>query len=246
MTADLTLQIEENYSALSRAAARLVIRQLEEKPDSNLVFATGKTPLGMFDELAAAYQQGRISFENASLVELDDYYGIPLEDPRNLFNWLRRDFLDRVEFPLRNTARFLTDTSAPVEECARIEQFIAASGGIDLQVLGLGPNGHLGFNEPGSALDSGTRVVRLAPASLESSQRYWGEQPVPEYGLTLGLGTLAAARKTLLLVSGGAKAGILHKVLSSPLDPCLPATALHTFPDVLVLADREAAGALGD
>lgn len=246
MAADLTLQIEENYSALSRAAARLVIRQLEEKPDSSLVFATGNTPLGMFDELAGAYQQGRIRFENASLVELDDYYGIPLEDPRNLFNWLRRAFVDRVEFPLRHTARFLTDTSAPAEECARIEQFISASGGIDLQVLGLGPNGHLGFNEPGSALDSRTRVVRLAAASLESSQRYWGDQPVPEYGLTLGLGTLAAARKTLLLVSGGAKAGILHKVLSSPLDPCLPATALQTYPDVLVLADREAAGATQD
>lgn len=235
---NLKIDYFQDYKIFSQTAAELVCQQLARKPDSCFVFATGFTPLGLFDRLSAAYRLGKASFQSSFLVELDDYYGIHPSDSKNLFQWLSKAFLDRVDFPIHQTVRFQTDVQDPDRECLRIEDEIQSLGGIDFLVLGLGANGHLGFNEPGSSFQSRTRVVKLTEASLQSSQRYWGEDSkVPGKGFTLGLGTLAEARKTLLLVSGKEKKPVLKKLLTQPPSPDLPASAVHHFDDVRILSD---------
>jgi glucosamine-6-phosphate deaminase len=234
--------IKKDYQDLSAQAADIVIGQVGKNPTSLLVLATGNTPLGMYACLAAAFQWGDISFKSCHLVELDDYFNIPLDDHRNLFNWLSAEFISQVDLQVSNTFRFDTAASHPGKECRRVKDKLAELGGIDLAVLGLGPNGHLGFNEPGSDFLSTTRIISLSPASITSSAKYWGsEEEVPRQGITLGLKTIMSAREILLLVSGRGKSGILKAALQGPITAEVPASILQKHPNLTVIADQDAA-----
>ena len=238
----MKLKIVKNYQELSELSAKIVSDAVNKKPASVLVLATGNTPLGMFERLVAKSEQGLVDFKNCKLVELDEYYGISLADERNLFNWLERTFINKAGIKAENILRFDSLASDPSEECKRIERVLEAWGGIDLQVLGLGPNGHLGFNEPGSSFNSKTRLIDLSLASVESSARYWGgSERVPRNGMTLGLRTLSSSKETILMVSGESKAEILKQVVSSQETPELPATILKKFANVSIIADQQAA-----
>lgn len=238
----MKLLIKKDYQELSAQAADIVINQVTKNPASTLVLATGNTPLGMYACLASAFQRGDISFKFCNLVELDDYFDIPLDDHRNLFNWLNAEFISQVDLQPSNTFRFDTAASHPGKESRRVDDKLAELGGIDLAVLGLGPNGHLGFNEPGSDFLSTTRIISLSPASITSSAKYWGsEGDVPPQGITLGLGTIMSARKVLLLVSGKGKSGILKAALEGPITTQVPASILQNHPNLTVIVDREAA-----
>ncbi len=233
--------IADDYEALSAQSAKLVIEYIQQKPTSVLVFPTGNTPLGMFAELVSAFHRKEISFKNCYLIELDDYFNIPLSDYRNLYNWLDAEFISQVDIPAKNIVRFNTASAEPEQECARVEDVIKNFGGIDLLVLGLGPNGHLGFNEPGSDFESITRVITLSTASIKSSAQYWGkEEEVPPQGITLGLKTLSSARHTLLLVSGREKAQIFEATFQKPSTTYLPATILRQFKNLTVVVDKAA------
>lgn len=237
--------IKKDYQELSAQAADLVIEQVSKNPASTLVLPTGNTPLGMYACLAATYSRGDVSFKSCHLVELDDYFNIPLDDHRNLFNWLSAEFINQVDLQPSNIFRFETAAAHPEKECRRVEDRVAELGGIDLAVLGLGPNGHLGFNEPGSDFLSTTRIITLSPASISSSAKYWGcEKEVPRQGITLGLKTIMSARKILLLVSGRYKSGILKAALQGPITTQVPASILQEHPNLTVIADQEAAEAL--
>lgn len=241
----IDFKVVEDYQELSRLAADWVQFQLDENPVSNCVFATGKTPLGLYGKLAEKYSQGQVDFSSCTIFELDDYAGINLDDPRNLFCWLNKELLEQVEFPLDQTVRFQTDAEKPELECSRVEQLWSQLDQVDFQVLGMGPNGHLGFNEPGSEFDSRTHLVRLTAESIRSSQRYWGEDAdIPEFGYTLGLGNLKEVKKTLLLVSGKAKSPALQTLAGGLITEEFPASALYLFPEVTVITDRAAAGEL--
>jgi glucosamine-6-phosphate deaminase len=232
----------EDEAALALEAAALVAGQLRDKPDSLLVVPTGATPLGMFRALVAAAGTGAIDFGRCRFAILDEYAGIAPDDRRSLQGWLRRELLDLIGIDDDRIIAF--DLSAdPAAASARVESAIAANGGIDLAILGLGPNGHLGFNEPGSPFDGRTGLVTLTPESIRSNAAYWGsEAAVPRAGLTLGLGTLRAARRLVLLVAGARKRDILAATLDGPVGPPLPATLLRLHEDATVIADR-AAGA---
>jgi glucosamine-6-phosphate deaminase len=232
----------EDEAALATEAAGLVARQLREKPDSLLVVPTGATPLGMFRALVAAARTGAIDVSRCQFAVLDEYAGLGPGDRRSLEGWLRRELFAAIGIGDQQVIAF--DLSAdPATAAARVEAAIAAAGGIDLAVLGLGPNGHLGFNEPGSPFDSPARLIALTPESIRSNAAYWGsEADVPREGLTLGLGTLDAARRLVLLVSGARKRDILATTLAGPVGPHLPATLLRRHPDATVIADRAALG----
>ena len=232
----------EDEAALAAESAGLVADQLREKPDSLLVVPTGATPLGMFWALVAAARAGTIDFSRCRFAVLDEYAGIAPDDRRSLQAWLRRELLEAIGIDERRTIAF--DLSAdPASAAARVEAALAAAGGIDLAVLGLGPNGHLGFNEPGSPFDSATRLIALTPESIRSNAAYWGsEADVPREGLTLGLGTLQAARRLVLLVSGTRKRDILAQVLDGEIEPAVPATILRIHGDAVVISDRAALG----
>ena len=227
-------------AALAAEAAGLVSEQLQAKPESLLVVPTGATPLGMFRALVAAGAAGAIDFSRCRFAILDEYSGIAADDRRSLQGWLGRELLDPIGIDGARVIAF--DLAAdPASEAPRIEAAIAAAGGIDLAFVGLGPNGHLGFNEPGSPFDSRTRRIALTPESIRSNAAYWGsEDAVPREGLTLGLATLHEARRLVLLVGGERKRSILARVLAGAVGPDVPATILRTHRDGIVIADRAA------
>jgi glucosamine-6-phosphate deaminase len=242
----MKVTIVENYEELSQMAASMVQKTVFRNPTSVLVFATGNTPLGLFEKLVMMSDRGDVDFTECKLVELDEYYGISLDDERNLYGWLERVFINKVGIHPNNILRFNSETKKPEVECERVDAVLSKWGGIDLLVLGVGENGHLGFNEPGSSIESDTRLIDLSPASIESSARYWGgADRVPLQGMTLGIKTLASSRNTILLVSGANKAEVLEKILNSPPFPEIPATFLQNFNRVSVIADLAAASITG-
>jgi glucosamine-6-phosphate deaminase len=230
-----------DYDALSRQAAILVRDQMAQKPRSVLVFPTGATPLGLFRELVAATRNGQLDWSAASFVVLDEYAGIQPGDRRSLAAWLERELLDPAGIAQGQLIGFDPLAADPTVEGARVEEEITRRGGIDLAILGLGPNGHLGFNEPGTSFDTRSGLVPLSPASITSNAAYWGrEADVPRTGFTLGLGTLAAAVQLALIVSGAHKASILARALAGPVSVDLPATIVRVHPRSVVLADSAA------
>lgn len=234
-----------DYAALSQRAADIIADQIRHKPDTVLVVPTGNTPLGMFRALAQQVANKMVDFSSVRLVQLDEYYGIARDDPRNLYVWMEREFIAPAGIRAEHIIRFDSAAPDPQSELQRVADCIAALGGLDLIVLGLGPNGHLGFNEPGSPFDQTMQHVILTPASIRSNAAYWGgEAHVPREGLTLGMGTLGSARRALLLVSGGHKAEILARAVHGPITPDVPATLLRALPDAIILADEAAATAL--
>lgn len=231
-----------DYDDLSRMAADLVLAQLRVKPSSLFVLPTGNTPVGMFRELVGAAQSGKADFRAAQFVTLDEYGGIPADDRRRLFAWLKRDLLDPIGVDTANV-HILDPTAEPVAEAARIETAIAAGGGIDFAMVGIGPNAHIGMNEPGSPFDSRTRLIELTPESIRSNAAYWGsEAEVPRTGLTLGLGTLGESSQLVLIASGAAKTPALARTIYDPVSPEVPATLLRLHPDSVIIADRVALG----
>lgn len=241
----MKLSIVSNYIQLCELAAQQVVDFVEQSPDACLVFPTGNTPLGMYKELGKAYRNGAVSFKPSPLVELDDYFGIPLADPRNLFAWLNRTFISHVDFDPRRVFSFNTGAEDASMEAARMATEVKNNGGIGLLVLGLGPNGHIGFNEPGSQPDSPTRVVELTPESLESNAGYWGtSQNVPSQGITLGMDLLLSAKKVILLVNGMHKAEILKQLVVGGETALLPASYLQRVADFTIIADNSAVSLL--
>ncbi len=230
----------DDYDDLSRRAAGLVIDAVRDKPESVLVLPTGTTPLGMFRELTGAVAAGTADFGRARFVTLDEYAGIGPADRRRLLLWLKRELLDGVGVADDRVVAF-DPAAEPLAEAARVEAAVAAWGGIDLAVAGLGPNGHLAFNEPGSAFDSRARRITLTPESIRSNAAYWGtEADVPREGFTLGLGTLRDARQLVLIASGARKLDILSRTLEGPIGEAVPATLLRVHPHATVIADRAA------
>jgi glucosamine-6-phosphate deaminase len=228
------MRVFRDYDALCAGVAAEVVAQLERKPDSVLVFPTGNTPLGLFKELVGLCGSGLASFDRAHVVVLDEYAGLAPDDARSLTDWLKRELLTPVRVPARNIHGFGGGPDA-------LEKTIGTLGGLDLVILGLGPNGHLGFNEPGSASDSRTRKVDLSPASIASNAAYWGsEDRVPRQGFTLGLGTLSEAKSLLLMVSGEAKRGILAAALEGEVSQSNPASLLNRLNQAQVFADEAA------
>ncbi len=239
----MEIEILESEAALNERIADIVAETLRDKPDASLVFPLGATPLGMFRVVVRRVQAGEMDLSRVRFIELDDYLGIALDDARNLYNWFERELMIPAGIQPAQVVRFNTDTSDPAAEAARVEA-IAQAQGIDLAILGIGMNGHLGFNEPGTAFDSPTQVIDLTPESVASNAPYWGgEDRVPRRALTLGLGTLMQAKVVVLMVNGQRKADILAQVMASEPTPALPATVLKNHPNARVLADAAAAAA---
>jgi glucosamine-6-phosphate deaminase len=237
----MKLIIVDNMEDLGSTAARLVCEYLAENPTAALVFPTGNTPLGMYERLVEHYHAGRVDFSRAALIELDDYFGITADDPRCLYTWLERIFLRLVNFAGDRVIRFDTAAIDPEREAQRMADTTATLGGIGLSVLGLGPNGHIGFNEPGASLDSPTRVVELTRASIKSNSEYWGAgAKVPARGITLGMDLLLKAQKTILLVSGRHKAQILRQLVLGEETSELPASFLMRNSELTIIADKAA------
>ena len=234
---------EPHFEILPAAAwadhvAGLLADRLAARPDLVVCLPTGSTPLPVYERLPGALAARRVTAAAAAIVLLDEYLGLPAGHRARCDEVLRRTVIDRL-----GPARFIgfeVDDVAPAEACTRYEEAVAGVGGLDLVVLGLGRNGHVGMNEPGSAADAPTRVVELAPATREAARGY-GVDPPPTHGVTLGMAGILAAQEIWLLVAGREKAAILGSVARGPVTDDVPASLLRDHPGLRVIADVAAA-----
>jgi 6-phosphogluconolactonase/glucosamine-6-phosphate isomerase/deaminase len=238
MTALRTL---EAAAWADEVAARFVDR-LQSTPSLRVCLPTGATPIPVYDVLAARIERGDASFALATVILLDEWVGLPPGDPARCDTRLRAQLLDRL--PVAPAAVHTIEVDAPDLEAA-VARHAACSLDLDLVVLGLGMNGHVGFNEPGSFPESPTRVVRLAASSRQAAMARYGAATVPTAGITLGMDRILAAREVWLLVTGERKAGILRRALRDPEGPDCPASYLRRHRGLTVFTDPEAAALLG-
>ncbi|KKO46326.1 glucosamine-6-phosphate deaminase [Arsukibacterium ikkense] len=227
--------------------AQLFISQLTNNPNSVLGLATGSTPLALYQRLINAYQQQRLTFARAKTFNLDEYLGLAGDHPQSYRYFMQQHLFDHIDILPANTAVPCGAAIDPVAACLEYEQQITAAGGIDLQLLGLGRNGHIGFNEPSSGLRSRTRIKTLTPATITDNARFFqaGEYQ-PHLSLTMGIGTILDARKVLLLATGANKANAVKAMIEGPLTAACPASALQLHQHAIVVLDEAAAATLAD
>ncbi len=234
------VEVVDDAPALARAAADVVAAFVAADPDRTVVPATGETPLGLYAELAERHRAGRFDASSLTIVQLDDYRGLGPGDRRSLYGWMDRALLRPLAIADDRVLRLPADGDP--DACAAFDRELEARGGIDLAILGVGENGHLGFNEPPSAAGSPTRIVALTRATIAANARYWGsDTDVPTEAVTLGLRPLLASRRILLLASGPRKREIVHRALDGPMGDDVPASFLRRAEgEVTVIVDRAA------
>lgn len=240
------LTVVDDYDLLSALAANAVSDTLARKPAAALTLPTGDTPSGMYRELVRRIDSGELDFSQAQFFCLDDYLGSTPEDEASLTRWLKNVFIDPARLPEANVHYVPTTAEDPEAAAAGYEREIAGYGGFELAVLGLGPNGHIGFNEPGSGPDDPTRVVDLQAATRAQSAAYWdGKADIPTQAMTIGLGTLLQAKRIVLIVSGAGKAEIVRASLEGPETTDVPGSFLRRAGSRLeVILDQGAASKL--
>ena len=232
----------KDYNDVSRKAANIIAAQIYLKPDCVLGLATGSSPVGTYKELIAKYEAGDLDFSKVRTVNLDEYVGLTKDHDQSYAYFMRSNLFDHVNID-QNNCNIPNGMNPDAEaECARYDAVIDAFGGADLQLLGLGPNGHIGFNEPGEAFELETHCVDLTPATIEANKRFFdgNEDLVPKQAYTMGIKTIMQARKVLVVANGLAKAKAVKAVVSGPVTPECPGSILQMHPDCILVADEEA------
>ena len=236
---------EKDYDTMSRRAASIIAAQVVSRPDCVLGLATGSTPIGAYRQLVRWHRQGDLSFREVRAVNLDEYYGLAPTHDQSFRRFMRDNLFDHVDIATENTHAPDGLAGDAGLECARYERTVAALGYPDLQLLGLGRNGHIGFNEPCDRFPVTTHLVDLAESTIEANARFFASAgDVPRQAITVGIGAIMRARKILLVVSGADKAGALAKTVRGPVTPEVPASILQLHPDVTVVGDGAALSGL--
>ena len=232
---------EKDYDALSRRAANLISAEVIRKPDCVLGLATGSTPVGTYRQLSAWNQKGDFSFKDVRTVNLDEYLGLPPTHDQSYRYFMQENLFDKIDIPFEHTHVPDGMAADPEQECRRYDELVRSLGYADLQLLGLGRNGHIGFNEPGEAFEKETHCVDLTESTIKANARFFASMDeVPKQAYTMGIKNIMAAKKILLVATGSAKADALYKSLYGPITPNVPASILQLHPDVTVVADEEA------
>lgn len=234
-------------TAVAAYGAKLFIHQLQQKADSVLGLATGSTPVALYQQLILAYQQAEVSFACAKSFNLDEYLGLAGNHMQSYRYFMQQQLFRHIDILPEHT--FVPDGSAadPFAACQQYEQQIAAAGGIDLQLLGLGRNGHIGFNEPSSGLRSRTRIKTLTAATINDNARFFAaDEYQPHLAITMGIGTILDARSLLLLATGETKADAVKAMIEGPLCAACPASAMQLHQQAVVVLDEAAASKLID
>ncbi len=245
-TENWKLVVVPDAAAMSESAADIVSATIRAKPNAVLSVPTGTTPLGMFDVLAARSARAEIDLSRIELFCLDEYVDVSADDPNSLTGWLSSAFIERVGIDPARVHALPADDADLEEATLDYEGELTALGGLDLAILGLGPNGHIAYNEPGSASDSRTRVIPLTEESIAQASAYWQHSvPIPSSAVTIGVGTLLEAKRIVLLVSGGAKADMLRRALHETMSADVPASWLRLAGNRFeIIADEAAASKL--
>lgn len=229
----------------SRIAGSLVAQAINQTPALRLGLAAGNTPLGLYRNLVDLHRTMRLDFSQVRLFSLDEFIGLPNDSPHSYHSFFHRNLIDHVNFDPAHLHLLRGQAEEDIASyCVSYERFIRNQGGIDLQILGIGQNGHLGFNEPGSSLNSRTRRILLSASTKHNLARIFDGEPIPEWAVTMGLGTIREARTLLLLAFGAHKAEVVAKAVEGPLSAFTPVSSIQLHPRVVLVLDRETAGSL--
>ena len=235
----------KDYNDMSRKAANIISAQVILKPDSVLGLATGSSPIGIYEQLIKWYNKGDVDFGGCTTFNLDEYRGLTPDHDQSYHYFMHKNFFDAVNVPAE---RINLPDGAQLDaerECKRYDAAIKAAGGIDLQLLGMGLNGHIGFNEPAEDFPKFTHCVDLTESTIQANARFFDKpEDVPTQAYTMGIGTIMRAKRILLIASGKDKAAIVKEALFGPVRPQVPASILQLHPDVTVVLDEEAASCL--
>lgn len=238
--------LKRDYEEVGLEAARIIVGAIRNNPSLVLGLATGNTPLALYKQLICMHRDGQLSFSRVTTFNLDEYLGLVPSHPQSFHCFMNSQFFSQVNVPARNIhIPDGTITGNYDAYCASYEEAIRKAGGIDLQILGIGRNGHIGFNEPTSSLASRTRLKALSRETIEDNRKFFdSETDVPKCAITMGIGTILEARRILLLASGKSKAAAVAKAVEGSITASVSASALQLHPDVTFILDEEAASAL--
>lgn len=238
--------IVKDKNEMSKMAAVIIADQIRRKPNCVLGLATGGTPEGTYAELVRMYKEEGLDFAKVTSFNLDEYLDIPNDHPERYLNFMKSNLFDHVNIKMENV-HVPTNKREHVEEfCQWYENEIDKRGGVDIQLLGIGPDGHIAFNEPSSSLASRTRMKTLDESTIVANARFFDNdtKKVPKYAVTMGVGTVLEAKKLLLLANGAKKAKIVAEFIEGPVTSMVTASALQLHPDAVVIIDEEAASEL--
>ena len=237
----MKIYVSDDYRGMSRKAANIVSAHVILNPSCVLGLATGSTPIGMYKQLIDWYNKGDLDFSQVKSVNLDEYVGLAPTHDQSYRYFMQHNLFDHVNIDPANTNVPNGLASDPEAECERYNEVIRSMGGIDVQVLGMGHNGHIGFNEPGQAFELETHVVDLTERTIEANARFFASKDeVPKRAITMGIKSIMQARQILVVVSGEDKADIVEKAFFEPVEPQVPASILQMHPNVVLCGDKAA------
>lgn len=240
----MKIAIYDTYDDMSKAAAELVAQQLAEKPASVICFPSGDSPTGMLNYIVQWANEGKIDLSQSFFIGLDEWVGMDENDQGSCKYYLKHNFFDKLNTKLTNVTLFDAKAADLDAECERINNFISSKGGLDLMMVGIGMNGHLGLNEPGTPFNLYAHLSELDPVTVQVGQKYFSQETKLTGGITLGLQHLAEAGKAVLIASGAKKAPIIHESLQGTVSTEVPASILQKLSNAIVLLDKDAASEL--
>ncbi|MCM3741818.1 glucosamine-6-phosphate deaminase [Oceanobacillus luteolus] len=233
----------KDFKEMSMKAAEVIADRVKESEKPVLGLATGSTPEGLYKILVEKYKQGEIDFSKTVTFNLDEYIGLPDDDPQSYHYFMNENLFKHINIPAENTHVPSGMAEDVQQECRDYESLIQSTGKIDLQILGIGKNGHIGFNEPGTAFDSRTHIVDLDETTIQANARFFDSiDDVPTKAITMGIGTILESKEILMIISGEGKREAVTKLLQGEISKDFPASALHKHPNTTVIIDEAAWG----
>lgn len=231
----------KDYQDMSRKAANIISAQVIINPGCVLGLATGSSPIGTYKQLIEWYNKGDLDFSRVRTVNLDEYKGLAPDNDQSYYYFMYENFFKHININLENV-HIPNGLEKDIEkECDHYDQVISSLGGVDLQLLGLGNNGHIGFNEPDKSFKRKTHCIALSQSTIDANSRFFqNSEEIPRYAFTMGIESIMEANKIVVIVSGGGKAQILKEVIEGPITPFVPASILQLHKDVTIVADRDA------
>lgn len=237
----MDIKIFDNTAEIADAAAQLYRELIESKPNAVLGLATGATPVPTYKKLIELYNKGEISFKEVTTFNLDEYCDLDKHDKNSYYSFMHENLFDHVDIKEENV-NFLDGNATDCDaESKRYAEAIKAAGGIDLQLLGIGTNGHIAFNEPADKFTDEAFKVTLTQSTIDSNQKYFGNVPMPRYAMTMGIGSIMRSKKILLIATGESKAKAIKAMVSGEITPQIPCSILNEHEDVIIMLDKAAA-----
>lgn len=239
----MEIKIFENEKEIGKAAGQFYVDFINANPSCVLGLATGATPLPVYGYIAEKYAAGEVSLKDVKTFNLDEYCGIPQDDKNSYFTFMRENLFSKTDVNPANVG-FLDGNADPDEESARYAAAIESAGGIDIQLLGIGRNGHIAFNEPGDEFTGEAWKVKLSESTIAANSIYFTDSEMPRYAMTMGIGSIMKAKKIILIATGENKAEAVRAMIEGPVTPHCPASVLQQHPDTVIYLDRAAASLL--